>query len=380
MNILQVIASVNPHGGGPIETLKQVIPALSERGHSVEVASLDSEEQVWTKNFPTELYPLGSGAPGYGYSRKFKNWLRDNHKRFDAVIVRGLWQYSSFATWQVLRKSNVPYYVFAHGMLDPWFKKNYPLKHLKKWLYWPWAEYRVLRDAAAVLFTSEQERKLAQGSFWLYKCNERVVKYGTAAPPNIAKSKQLFSEEYVELSGKRFIIFVGRIHEKKGCRMLLQAFADSSKDKEIQLVFVGPDQQGMKDQLQADAQTLGIFSQVKFLGMLQGDLKWGALASAEALVLPSHQENFGVVVAEALACSTPVLISNKVNICSDILADQVGFVGEDNLAGTTEILDQWLALDEQQRAEYRQRAMSSYLNRYTIEQAADSLIGVLERD
>ena len=67
-------------------------------------------------------------------------------------------------------------------MLDPWFKKQYPLKHLKKWMYWPWAEYRVLRDAQAVLFTCEEERVLARESFWLYRCNEVVVSYGTAKP------------------------------------------------------------------------------------------------------------------------------------------------------------------------------------------------------
>src|SRR5262249_24621381 len=71
---------------------------------------------------------------------------------------------------------------FTHGMLDPWFKRRYPLKHLKKWLYWPWAEYRVLRDARAVLFTCEDERRLASRSFWLYRAHERVVGYGIAPP------------------------------------------------------------------------------------------------------------------------------------------------------------------------------------------------------
>ena len=79
--------------------------------------------------------------------------------------------------------AKTPYVVFTHGMLDPWFKRQYPLKHVKKWLYWPWAEYRVLRDATAVLFTSEEERRLARRSFWLYRCNEVVINYGTAAPP-----------------------------------------------------------------------------------------------------------------------------------------------------------------------------------------------------
>ena len=85
-----------------------------------------------------------------------------------------------------LHDGPVPYLVQTHGMLDPWFKRSYPLKHLKKWCYWPWAEYPLLRDAAAVLFTCELERQLARQSFWLYQAKERVIAYGKAAPPGEA--------------------------------------------------------------------------------------------------------------------------------------------------------------------------------------------------
>src|SRR6202030_4246906 len=99
-----------------------------------------------------------------------------------------------------LKRRGVPYYVFTHGMLDPWFKKAYPLKHLKKLLYWPWAEYRVLRDAKAVLFTSEEERILARRSFALYRVRERVVAYGTAAPPgNSEQLRTQFLAQHPEL-------------------------------------------------------------------------------------------------------------------------------------------------------------------------------------
>ena len=81
-------------------------------------------------------------------------WLRIHGGDYDRVIANGMWQYPSFAVWRHFAGSVTPYYVFPHGMLDPWFKRTYPIKHLKKWLYWPWAEYRILRDAAAVIFTS----------------------------------------------------------------------------------------------------------------------------------------------------------------------------------------------------------------------------------
>ena len=173
MKILQVIHSVNPKGGGPIEGIKQLIPALSARGIDTEVMCLDAPDASWTADFPVPLFPLGRKASAYGYSPLAVPWLRANRGRYDAVIANGLWQYTSFAVWRAFRNTRQAYYVYPHGMLDPWFKHQYPAKHFKKWLYWPWAEYRVLRDAAAVLFTSEEERLQARKSFWLYRCDER---------------------------------------------------------------------------------------------------------------------------------------------------------------------------------------------------------------
>ena len=132
---------------------------------------------------------MGPGRSYYRYAPRLLPWLRQHAKDYDAVIVNGLWQYTTHATWRALNKGSVPYYVFTHGMLDPWFKRTYPLKHLKKWLFWPWADYRALRDAKAVFFTCEEERLLARQSFWLYRCHETVVSYGTGAPPGDARQQ-----------------------------------------------------------------------------------------------------------------------------------------------------------------------------------------------
>ena len=108
-------------------------------------------------------------------------------------------------------------------MLDPWFKRTYPLKHLKKLLYWPWGEYRVLRDAAAVLFTSEAERHLARESFSPYRCHEEVVNYGTAAPTlDLEAAREHFLARFPHLRDKRILLFLGRLAEKKGCDLLIE--------------------------------------------------------------------------------------------------------------------------------------------------------------
>ena len=176
LRILHVISSVNPSGGGPIEGLKRIASVDVECGRSVEVVCLDAPSDDWVKGFPVPCHALGPGTIGnYRYSAKLVPWLRANRHRYDAVFVNGIWQYHTFAAWRALSGTETPYFVFTHGMLDPWFKRRYPLKHLKKWVFWPWSEYRVLRDAAAVLFTCENERLLAKESFWLYRCKESVI-------------------------------------------------------------------------------------------------------------------------------------------------------------------------------------------------------------
>jgi glycosyltransferase involved in cell wall biosynthesis len=111
--------------------------------------------------------------------------------------------------------------------------------------------------------------------------------------------------------------------------------------------------------------------------MLTGELKWGALSAADAFVLPSHQENFGIAVAEALACATPVLISNKINIWREIEGDGAGFVENDDLAGTLNLLKRWLAAPEASRAEMRANAPKCFAARFEIERATDSLLAVI---
>jgi glycosyltransferase involved in cell wall biosynthesis len=266
-------------------------------------------------------------------------------------------------------------------MLDPWFKQKYPLKHLKKWLYWPWGEYRVLRDAKAVLFTCEEERLLARKSFWLYKCNEAVVSLGIDAPPGDENAqRELFFNKFPELRGKRLILFLGRIHPKKGCDLLIKAFAQPAKEEPLlHLVIAGPDQVGWQGKLQKLSQKLRISDRITWTGMLSGDLKCGAVHSSEVFILPSHQENFGIAVAEALACGVPVLISNKVNIWREIKAAGAGLVARDDLQGTAELLAKWIAMPHNEQQTMRQKAKTCFLERFEIHKAVKSLLEVIKK-
>jgi len=381
MRILHTIRSVNPEGGGVIETVKQFSRALERQGHDVTIASLDAPTDPWVKDCPHRVEALGPSRANYGMSPRFVPWLRDNAGKFDTVVVNGLWQFNSFGVWKALRGSGTHYFVFPHGMLDPWFKRTYPLKHAKKWLYWPWAEYRVLRDAHSVLFTCEEERRLARNSFWLYRCHERVVSLGISRPSGeAAAQRELFLNRFPECRGKRLVLFLGRIHEKKGCDLLIRAFAAvASSHSELQLVMAGPEQQDSARWHEL-ANELGVAERIVWTGMLSGDLKWGALRAAEVFALPSHQENFGIAVVEALACGVPVLISREVNIWREIVEDGAGLAEPDTVDGTTKLLRDWLAKTPSEREQMRTTAERCFADRFEINRATANLLHVLQNN
>lgn len=373
MKLLHVIAGTDPESGGPIEALLRISEVLIRDGHQVAVISLEDDHEVAQRRFPFPIAGLGHGTRPYRYNGQLAPWIRANAPKFDAIVLHGLWNYSSFGSWRGLRKGSTPYYIFAHGMMDPWFRDNYPLKHFAKQAFWMIAEGRVLRDAQAVLFTCEEERVRAKGVFKGYAYRERVVLFGTADPAgNAAAQEAVFRAAIPVLKGRKFLLYLSRIHQKKGCDLLIQAFADLVPElpPELQLVIAGPDQVGWVPELQGFARELGISERVHWPGMLKGDIKWGAFRSAQAMILPSHQENFGFVVAEAMACSAPVLVSDKVNIWREVDASESGLVESDSLEGTRNLIRRFYRMSDVERVQMSRNARAGFLRYFDIEVTA----------
>jgi glycosyltransferase involved in cell wall biosynthesis len=116
---------------------------------------------------------------------------------------------------------------------------------------------------------------------------------------------------------------------------------------------------------------------VTWTGLLTGDLKWGAFRAADAFFLVSHQENFGIAVAEALSCSLPVLISNRVNIWREVKMHSAGLVESDDLAGASRILADWLSLDDLTRQQMRENARRCFDRCFDVAYFAQSFIKTL---
>lgn len=387
MKLLRCIRSLDPELGGIEEAVRQACLGLPELGHSVEIVCLDEPDAPWLTDYPARVHALGpvkltlrsASLEPYGYSRQFVRWMRANAGEYDAVIVEGVWQFPGLGTWLALRNSKTPYFVIPHSQLDPWFKSEYPLKHIKKQMYWLLAQYRILRDARAVLYLSEQERSLARQCFWPYRAKEAIAGLAINVPAgNPTSQRQLFLDRFPELRKKRVLLFMGRIQQKKGCDLLIEAFARCSrKDPSLHLVFAGPDQVGWRKELQGRVARLGLESRVTWTGMLSDDTKWGALHAAEVFVLPSHTEGFPITVIEAMACGLPVLISDKVNIWTEVEATGGAFVATDDLDGTTELLQRWLRLTPDERESMRRRARNGYVEQFAPAVALDRFVSTL---
>ena len=391
MKLLHVIATVNPEYGGPIEGIFTSNAILRDHGCHREILSLDVPTDPWVASCPVPVHPMGNRHPSYhfwrrriplmryGYSSAFVRWLRENAKRYDAIIVNGLWSFNSLGAWWALAGTNTRYFVYTHGMLDPYFNKMAPIKAIFKQLVWWISDGRLVNNATAVMFVTAEEKELARKSFWPFRAKSRVVPYGIIDVKGDPESQvDVFRAAFPQIADRRFILFLSRIHPKKGCDILVEAFAKvAAMDPALDLVIAGPDSVGSVKHLRDVAARLGVGERIHWPGMLKGEAKWGAFRSAEAFILPSHQENFGIVVAEALACSKPVLTTNKVATWREVEEYSAGFIDNDDLSGVTRLLEQFISLTRRERIEMGRRARQAYLKRFDIETMAPELIEAL---
>jgi glycosyltransferase involved in cell wall biosynthesis len=381
MRILHIISSLDPQFGGT-STAVRVLLDHGPEGYAQEVATLDDPEAPFLRDIGVPVHALGPTSLTYGLTRKLIPWLKANRSRFDGVVVHGMWQYTGYAVWRTMR-GRIPYMVFTHGMLDPYFKHSFRMKHMKKWLYWLPVEYWVLRGAFRVLFTGQTEAELAKESFWLHRWKPHVVPFGTIPPASDPDSQKIQREAFFSVCPaareRCFLLFLGRIDRKKGCDLLIDAFVKLAPvDQQLDLVMAGPDPQNWRLELEGVVDA-DLMARIHWPGMLQGEAKWGAFRAAEAFVLPSHQENFGIAVAEAMACARPVLLSDKVNIAAQITADGAGLMESDTAAGTERLLARWMELPIAGREVMGARALECFQQRYDMRENANTIVRLFEK-
>jgi glycosyltransferase involved in cell wall biosynthesis len=357
-----VAEAMHPKWGGVAEGVYQQSIELMRRGHHVEALSCEEDEVPRLSDAGITHHRFEPESRSWRKSAHTEAWVVAHVKNFDAVILNGLWMHPIWAAGKAARDAGVPYWVMTHGMLDPWFLRGIKKKLVKR-AYWALYEGKTFRGSRGVLFTTQAEQELAGANYPLAGLSQHVVGYGIEDP---APSKALDDGDPQRL------LFMSRIHPKKGLEMLFEAMRTSPG---VSVQIAGTGEPDYEADLKQNASDLG--DRVAWLGFTSGEAKDRALRECGAMILPSHQENFGVIVVEALAYGRPVLTTDKVNIWREIEADGAGLVGPDTPEGVKQVLSQWTSLPAEKRELMGRAARCSFESRFTISAHVDRLLEVV---
>lgn len=378
MNILHSISSMSPKAGGVCQALRNLIPNLIQLGCQNEVVCFDSPGDEYGVQDDFLVHKIGPSKTPYAFVAQYQSWLKQNIQKFDIVVIHGLWLYNSYGTYLFLKKiPSIKFYVMPHGMLDPYFQNaaDRKLKAFRNEIIWSILEKKVINNATGVLFTCQRELELANETFKNYHPRKKInVGMGVAKPPVF---KQEMQDEFLKITqlkkDESYWLFLSRIDVKKGIDLLLHAYKKLSQNNSNlpKLVVAGPIESSYAQDL---VQTYGGEKNILFTGMLLGNAKWGAIYGASSFILPSHQENFGIAVVEAMACGIPVAITNQVNIYPEIESTNAGVIFNDDEAGVEFVLNKLNNLTINELNIMGDNAQKCYNNLYTPLNAADHFL------
>jgi len=357
---LQVLSHLSPQHGGIAVSVPQLARATEAQGsHECpivgfcdpgELEQIPADNRVGVRIFPP-------GRMRWVMDANLRKNLKNTVSAASGIHIHGIWETHCAMAAASARAAKRPYIISAHGMLEPWALRH---KRLKKALYAALVETRVMQRAACLraLTVDEVDDYRSLG----LTTPVAIVPSGVEVPS--AASADLFRAKYPKLAGKRIVLFLGRIHHKKGLHILLQAWARIKRHVgDMHLVIAGPDSENTLAALERMTDELKLRSSVTFAGMLTGDAKWSAFAAANLLVLPSYSEGFSIAVLEALGMGVPVLVSAQCHI-REVAVHDCGWVIQPKLGELEAALEEFRDLSSNRAAQMGERGKALARQRF----------------
>ncbi len=331
---LNLVAHLDPRFGGISAMLPSFCEAVGGMGrHRLSIGAFCAAQEQYeiSKYVSVKRFPEGMGA--WLRRPELRAELRTAIDASDGIHIHGLWREHCAFGSAMARNAGKPYLISAHGMVDTWAVRN---KRWKKMLYAALVEKRNLTHASCLhaLTAAEAGDYRRMG----LKNPIAIVPNGVAVPAQA--NAEDFLCDFPSLRGKRILLFLARIHFKKGLDPLCRAWAKSGVDGNLQLVLAGPDFEGTRSRVERLVSELGIDANVTFTGMLSGKQKWGALAAADAFTLPSYSEGLSVSVLEAMAMGLPAIVTRQCNV-PEVRTANCGWEIEPGLPRLIAAIEQW---------------------------------------
>ncbi len=298
MHILHIIASLDPAQGGPPVVAENLAKAIAALGHSTRLAA-----EAVTSASHVRLPHIGLRDLWFGPRSELVQLTREA----DVLHLHGVWEPLLPAMARTARSVGRPYVVTPHGMLDPW---SLAQKKWKKKLALALGYRRMLDSAGALHLLNEDERSLL-APLKLRSLGEVIPNGMFLEDVDPPADPRIFGSRQPGPGERPYILFLSRLHYKKGLDLLADAFAAiAAKYPHVDLVVAGPDG-GEEQPFRQRIIQLGLEARTWLTGPLYGPEKWSALAGASVFCLPSRQEGFSVAILEAMACRVPVVVSEN---------------------------------------------------------------------
>ena len=378
IKILRIIPTLDPSYGGPSKATIDSSIELQKKNFDVDILTCDKKNGYFKNKKNIRVFNMGPSLLGtYWLSFKLFIWLKKNRKKYDIFIVHGIWQFISLSARLLLKNQ---YFIFLHGQLDPFFRLDF-FKFIKKKIYWHLIEKQNLIHSNFVLLTSDGEKKNLYKTFVnLNGIKKKVVNYGLIKPLiNPRKLKKIFYNSFRFLENKKFYLFLGRFHEKKGCEIIIKTIHKLNNKFNDKILLVGPIRNTLyENKLKKLIIKYNLENKIYFSDALYGDLKWAAIHESKAMILPSHGENFGVSLVESLSMSRPVITTNKVNICDTIASYNAGFISKDNTSDFSTKFQKFLKLNNNEIDSMKKNSLKCFNENFNLKNKKNSLESFLQ--